>query len=330
MEYPLADEILRRLLQAGNAPVSGEKLARALGVTRAAVWKGVRVLRGQGYPVESLPAQGYRLAGDRARLRPGELAARLGTRVLGHAYRYLEEVDSTSREAERWALGGAPEGALVVAERQQAGRGRLGRSWVGLPGKSLLFSLVLRPSIPTADAPLLTYAASVALVRALSRWIDRAHLEIKWPNDVLVGGRKAAGILLELRAEGQAVDHVVVGVGVNVEGGLEEFPAELRDRVATVAEFAAPAPERLGVLCAFLEEFESGYERFVREGFGPLREEWNAWFRMAGRPVRVQAVSGALEGIAQGLDPSGALLLRSAQGVFPVFAGDVELAAVRS
>ena len=150
MTIPLADEILRRLLEAEGRPLSGQALAGRLGVTRAAVWKGVRSLRGRGYEVQSEPARGYRLAGTARGVRPGELASRLATESFGRNVRHFDRLDSTNREVERWAAAGGPEGALVVAEHQTAGRGRLGRPWHDDVGKSLLFSLLLRPPVPPA------------------------------------------------------------------------------------------------------------------------------------------------------------------------------------
>jgi BirA family biotin operon repressor/biotin-[acetyl-CoA-carboxylase] ligase len=330
MALPLADEILRRLVEADGAPLSGQRIADGLGVTRAAVWKGIESLRAGGYVVETVPARGYRFSSPPQGIRAGEVAARLKAGRLGRPVRYLDRVDSTNREGERWALGGAPEGALVLAEHQEAGRGRLGRSWADIPRKSLLFSLILRPVVPPADAPLLTYAAAIALAQAASRWVPPDAVEIKWPNDVLLGGRKVAGILLEMRCEAQTVEHLILGVGVNVDGLPSELPPDVRDRATTLAALAPNPPDRLSVLCAFVEGFEAVYQAFLDDGFEALRPQWNAWFRMSGRPVRIQTGRGILEGTAQGLGTGGALLLRSADGrVLPVYAGDVELATTR-
>lgn len=326
MTLPLADEILRRLLGAEGFPLSGEKLAQGLGVTRAAVWKGIEGLRAQGYAVESVPARGYRLSLLPRGIRAGEVAARLKARRLGRLVRSLDRVDSTNREAERWALEGAPEGALVLAEHQDRGRGRLGRSWFDIPRKSLLLSLVLRPHLRPAEAPLLTFAAAIALAEAVSGWVPQEAVEIKWPNDVLLHGRKVAGILLEMRCEAQTVDHVVLGLGVNVEGDPSELPEDVRARATTIEACAREVPDRVSVLCAFVDRFEGHYDEFLRAGFEALQPRWNAWFRMVGRPIRVQTERGVLEGVAQGLGPSGALLLRAADGqVASVYAGDVEL-----
>lgn len=327
----LADEILRRLLDAGGKPLSGQKLAQALGVTRAAVWKAVETLRDQGYGISSENTRGYALASSLGGLRPGEVAARLRTQRLGRAVRHFARLDSTNREADRWAQQGAPEGALVVAEEQDAGRGRLGRSWFGVAGKSLLFSLVLRPSVRPADAPLLTFVASLALAETVEAWVPAPSIAIKWPNDVLLDGRKTAGILLELRVEGQRVEHVVLGVGVNVAGGTDSFPDELQQTAVSVAQASREGePDRLGLLCRFLERFEESYDTFSRGGFAPLAPRWNQWFRMAGQSVTVHTPQGDLAGVARALGERGALVLEQHDGTLAeIYAGDVAFATTR-
>jgi len=332
MPSTLTDEILHRLLEASGEAVSGQRLAAHMGVTRAAVWKGVESLRGQGYRVESLPARGYRLTQRGSGVRPGELAAALRTRRLGRPVRHCAEVDSTNREAERWAAEGGPEGALVLAEEQTAGRGRLGRSWAAVPGRSLLFSLLLRPQLPAAQAPPLTFAAAIALAEALARWVPAEALELKWPNDVLLGGRKAAGILLEMRAEGQRAEHVILGVGVNVEGAAEDFPEEVRALCTTVWAWAPARPRRLDVLCAFLEAFESAYDDFLVRGLDALLPRWNRWFRLRGEPIRVHTGRGVVQGTALGLSPAGSLRVDPGDGTAPVeiLAGDVERSTTRA
>jgi len=281
--------------------------------------------------VESLAGRGYRLAEGPRGVRLGELAGSLRTRVLGRAARHLEESDSTNREAERWATQGAPDGALVVAEHQVAGRGRLGRTWADLPGRSLLFSLILRPALAASRAPPLTFVAAISLAETLARWVPTADVEIKWPNDVLLRGRKAAGILLEMRTEGQAVQHVILGIGVNVEGSAEEFPADVRPTSTTVAAHATSPPTRLEVLCGFLEAFEGSYAEFQARGLPGLLPQWARWFRMAGRPIRVHSPRGIVEGRAVGLGPAGSLIVDPGDGQSPVeiFAGDVETSTTR-
>ncbi len=331
MDFPLADEILRHLLEARGNPVSGQRMASRLGVTRAAVWKGVVSLRGNGYRVESVPARGYRLTEGPKGVRPGEVAFRLRTRRMGHAIHHLERVDSTNREAERRAAEGAPEGTLVLAEHQTAGRGRLGRTWLDNPRGSLLFSLVLRPAIAPAMAPPLTYVAAASLAETLAASLAADRIAVKWPNDVLVDGRKVAGILLEMRCEGLRVDHVILGVGVNVEGRAEDLPGPLPGRPATVAEVSAGgAPSRGELLCAFLETFEELYDEFLGQGLAVVLPRWNRWFRSQGAELRVRTASRVLEGRARGLDADGALLLEVAgAGTERIFAGEIDESTTR-
>jgi len=331
MASTLADEILRRLVEARGEPVSGQGLASRMGVTRAAVWKSVESLRSRGVPVESLPARGYRLAERPRGIRPGELVGTLQTRMLGRPARHLEETESTNREAERWAAEGAPEGALVLTEHQIGGKGRMGRAWFDLPGRSLLFSLILRPTLAAQRTPPLTFVAAIGLAETLARWVPEREIEIKWPNDVLLGGRKVAGILLEMRTEGQAVQHVILGVGVNVEGTAEEFPPEVRPLCTTVAAHAGCPPSRLEILCGFLEAFERGYGEFQARGLEGLLPQWNRWFRMAGQHVRVHSPRGLVEGRAVGLGAAGSLVVDPGEGQTSVeiFAGDVEASTTR-
>lgn len=332
MSSCLPDAVLERLCGTVGQAVSGQALARDLGVTRAAIWKGIEQLRGVGYPVESLPGRGYRLTSPPGGVRPGEVTGALRTRSLGRPLRHLESVDSTNREAERWALDGAPEGAVVVAEHQSSGRGRLGRHWHDRTGESLLLSVVLRPPTPSASAPLLTFVAAVALAETCAHWVPPAQVAIKWPNDVLVGGRKVAGILLELRAEGQQVEHVVLGAGINVGGAAADLPTELRASAGTLSAAAAdgPAPTRLATLCLFLERLEAGYDAFCADGPGSVVEQWNRWFHMVGERVAVQTPRGRVEGVALGLGPAGQLRLDDGSGTAAeIYAGDVEWSSTR-
>jgi BirA family biotin operon repressor/biotin-[acetyl-CoA-carboxylase] ligase len=258
-----------------------------------------------------------------------DVSRRLEATWIGHPVRHLVSVDSTNREAERWALEGAPEGALVVAEHQTAGRGRLGRSWFDLPGKSLLFSLVLRPPLAAAQAATLTYVAAIALADAICRWIPGDRIEIKWPNDVLVDRRRGAGILLEMRCESRRVEHVILGVGINIAGDPAEFPDEIRSTCTAMGALCPTPVDRATALCAFLGEFETRYGEYLQDGFRALVPRWNRWFRAAGQWLRVQTPAGLVEGRARGLSPNGALILEAGGATIEVLAGDVEWSTTR-
>lgn len=251
--------------------------------------------------------------------------ARAGCR-LGLPVRHFEIVDSTNREAERWALAGAPEGALVTAEHQTSGRGRLNRIWHDLHGESLLFSLILRPCLPPAKAPTIAFPLASALAETLCRWLPRDAVELKWPNDVLVRGRKTAGILLESRCTPDQVKFVVAGIGLNVGGLPNDFPDELRKTCETMRHAAGKTFDRIEILCAFLDEFENLYGKFLKSGLDAARSSWNSFFRMSGKKIKVTLSTGTVTGTAGDLGPDGTLPVRTGDGrLVEIFAGDVEL-----
>lgn len=326
----LREEVLELLLRRKGEPVSGESLADNFGVTRAAVWKAIEALRQEGYEVKSLPGRGYGLHAPKNTLRQAEVAALLSGGRFGGRCRVFDEIDSTNREAARWAETGGEEGSLVAAKFQTAGRGRLGRAWFGGEGSTLMFSLILRPKTPVAEVSKITYAAALALAETLSLWVKEEALEIKWPNDVLINGRKAAGILLESRLEGGAVDYVVLGVGINVKGSRADMPPEITRTAAILEEEATGyAPGVLEVLDAFLGKFEEAYGIFLHGGFEALKPRWDRWFRMAGKLVNVYGGGTVLTGRVNEMGGDGSLVILTDQGPRTVHAGDVEWATTK-
>ncbi|MDD5707688.1 MAG: biotin--[acetyl-CoA-carboxylase] ligase, partial [Kiritimatiellae bacterium] len=197
-----------------GATVSGEHVARRLGLSRTAVWKQMRALRARGYKIESLGRQGYRLAAVTTAPVPTEVQPRLRTRTLGRELHYLTVTSSTNRDLTRLAEAGAPEGTVVVAECQQAGRGRMTRGWFSPPGGGLYFSVLLRPEIEPARATSLPLIVGLAVARTVERCVPGLRAEVKWPNDILVEGRKICGILCELQAESDRIHHIVAGIGI--------------------------------------------------------------------------------------------------------------------
>lgn len=326
MTASLTEEVLSILLEAQGAPVSGQAVAGRAGVTRAAVWKAIEGLRREGYPVESLPAKGYRLKSGLGSLREAEITASLATERFGRSLTVFETIDSTNREAARQAQAGAPEGSVVVAASQTAGRGRLGRSWFGSPGSTLMMSMVLRPGCEPREASGITYVMALALAETLALHLPEMALEIKWPNDLLVRGRKIAGILLEARIEGGALDYVVAGLGLNVTGSRAGMPPEIHTTAAILEEECSQGgcPGIVPLLADFLKEFEGRYRDFSVGGFAAVKPAFDRWFRMAGRSVTVRGSKSAHTGTVLGMDVEGALLLSTADGPITIHAGDVE------
>jgi BirA family biotin operon repressor/biotin-[acetyl-CoA-carboxylase] ligase len=294
-----AARVLDALRRAGGRTCSGATLSEDFGVSRAQVWKHVEALRALGYKIEAAAGDGYQLNEAPDRLYAEEIQAGLETRWLAREVRWLDSTDSTNRVALELAREGASHGTTVVAEGQTAGRGRLGRSFFSPPHLNLYTSIVLRPRLTTAEAPALILASAVAVAEAVADTVDDPEaVEIKWPNDVLLGGLKTSGILMELSAEATRIAFLVLGIGVNLNVDRQSFPAE------------------------FL------VERCAEHGFDAVRPAFEARFRMTGRRVEVIELDGArLPGTVLGIADDGTLRLRDDGGrERRVIAGDVTLA----
>lgn len=321
--------VLEALRRAGGDPCSGETLSSRYGVTRAQVWKDVEALRARGYEIEACPGGGYSLAGIPDRLYPEEIEPRLGTRWLARRIEYLDTTDSTNRVAGELARAGAPHGTTAIAEGQTAGRGRLGRGFFSPPYLNLYSSILLRPELTTADAPAWILASAVGVALAIEAEVDDpSQVEIKWPNDVLLGGRKTCGILMELGAEATRVSYLVLGIGVNLNVSPDDFPEEFRDRATSLAGHTGRRIDRVRFAARLYTTLEQVLDLCADGGFAAVRPRFEARFRMAGRPVRVLATGeDELRGTALGIDAQGALRVRRPDGhEVRIVAGDVSLA----
>ena len=309
---------------AARETVSGEEISRALGISRAAVWKRVEALRQEGWEIQSRGKLGYCLkAGDR--IDPLLWLPRLQTEVLGHGWvHYARETASTNADMKRLAMEGAPGGSLCLCETQTAGRGRVGRQWVSPPEVGLWQSLLVRPKLHPQNASLVTFCAALAMADAVEEACGLQPL-VKWPNDLVLGGRKICGILLEASVEMEAVDYIVVGVGLNVRRG--SVPPELAAQAACLEDFAPPPLRRL-VLVNYLRAMEGYLQRAETTGWEGLSESYAKKSCTLGQRVRV---SGAQEftGVAEAVDVQGALLVRDEAGnIRRVMAGDVSVRGV--
>lgn len=318
-------KILDLLRGADGAYVSGEEIARRLDVSRTAVWKHVQELKQAGYAIESQSRSGYRLAGAPDLLLPEEIGAALTTKTLGRTVYYFDAVDSTNNKAKALAAQGAPEGAIVVAETQGGGRGRLSRGWFTPHGRGVWFSIVLRPRFLPQEAPKCTLLAAVAIAKGI-RAATGIEVGIKWPNDILYAGKKLVGILTEMSAEMDGINYVVIGMGVNVNIRQEAFPEEIRATATSLAAIAGRRLRRLDVLTASLAAMEPLYERVQQEGFAPVLDEWRKYAVTLGQEVNVISVDQVFSGRAVDIDSEGALLVERADGaVERVLAGDVSI-----
>jgi BirA family biotin operon repressor/biotin-[acetyl-CoA-carboxylase] ligase len=302
---------------------TGEELARVCGASLPSVRKAVAALVGRGYRIDEVPGEGFRLAAAAPTLDGADIKARLATRHIGRRVFAFGRVGSTNDVAAALARGGAPDGCLVAAEEQTRGRGRLGRTWYSPPSLGLWFSLVLRPQLGPGISATVSLASALGVAEALeARYGISAG--IKWPNDVVVRGRKICGILTEAEFSGPRLNFIVVGIGINLLGGENDFPPDIK-RVATSVEMESGAPvDRGEALAVVAERIETRYLELQRLGFAPIRREILGRSTLLGRLVRVETGRGILEGMAADLDDAGALVVRDSSGVRQrVMAGDV-------
>jgi len=318
--------ILSALRAEDGAGVSGAELSQQLGISRAAVWARIQELRQLGYDIEASPHRGYRLISAPDQLHADDLLSRLGkTKVVGRDIRVFQETTSTNDVVEKLARDGVKEGVVVFAESQTKGRGRLGRKWMSPPRKGLWFSLLLRPAMRPTAATQLTIAAATALSRAI-----RLHTgitpEIKWPNDILIQGKKVAGILTELSAELDKVKYVILGVGVDVNLGAGEFPHELRKLATSLKIETGQSIDRAELAAAILCELDRDYARICAGQFTAVADEWESQCATLGHNVVIRLGDRQIQGRAESLDVDGALLLRTQHGhLETIIGGDVTL-----
>ena len=327
MRVKVAAEVeIIRLLKAGKGSyISGQALSSALGVSRTAVWKHIGKAREMGYSIEASPSKGYRLKASSAPPFNGvEVSSALSTDFIGRNIRFYPSVDSTNKKAFELGRAGEPEGTVVIADSQTGGKGRLGRKWESPAGVNLYTSILLRPGIPPARAHNLTFVSAVAVAETVGR-LSPVRPVVKWPNDILLDGKKTAGILLEMDSEPDRVHFIIAGIGVNINIKDADLPAPLRSTATSLYEKRGELTDRAGFAAALYSDFEKWYKVYMEQGFSPVMEAWKGYFASTGRPVTVRSLDAVTEGVCTGVDADGALLVRTFSGaVERVVSGDVE------
>ena len=318
------EEIIQLLRDHSSEFFSGEQISRHLRVSRTAVWKRIQRLRALGYEIEASTRSGYRLLGSPDLLTPSEIKPHLKTKWIGKTIHHFDTLDSTNAKAYQLALDGAEEGEVVIAESQEKGKGRLGRQWVSPPFLNLYLSVILRPKIPPHQASLITLMAAVATADAIREFSGLAPL-IKWPNDILLQGRKVAGLLNEIHSEIDRIHFVILGVGVNLNADENTLPKEIRGVATSLKIEMGQMISRKAFLPFFLQELERWYSIFIHGGSAVILEAWRGRAHLQGRRVRVASFGETLTGTAIDVDSDGALILETADGERKrVVAGDVE------
>lgn len=307
--------------------VSGQELCEHFGVSRTAVWKAVGQLKKEGFCIEAVQNRGYRLVQEEEVYGRHELESRMDTRWAGHPVSYYDVLDSTNLRAKLDAENGAPQGALVVADMQTAGRGRRGRSWSSPAGANVYFTLILKPDFAPDKASMLTLVMAMAVAAGITE-VCGVQAYIKWPNDIVINGKKVCGMLTEMSVQQDYIQHVVIGVGINV--GLQEFPPQIMATATCLEQECGKKIHRASLVVSIMKFFEAYYESFLGTlDFSELLEAYNSLLVNCGREVRVMDPKGEYTGISMGINKTGELLVEMPDGSErTVYAGEVSVRGI--
>lgn len=316
-----AEETLK-LLRQSSTYVSGEKISSSLNLSRTAVWKHIQSLRAMGYDIKAVRNRGYLLVDETAVLSPDKLQARLNEACIPITIDHTASLPSTQTKAMRLAAEGAPAGTAVTADEQTGGRGRLGRPWSTPFGTALAISVIFRPEMDMREAPTATLTAAAAAAEALEELGFTP--QIKWPNDILLNGKKVCGILTEMQGEEDRVSSLVMGIGINVN--TREFPEALQDIATSLAIVRGSSVSREEAAFRLLSRLHERMEQFQHEGFQAVRPVWEKHALSHPKPVTVVQNRRKLKGMMKGIKADGTLLIETEDGeVHSIVSGDIDI-----
>ena len=318
----MKSEILEALRET-DGYVSGQDLCNKFGVSRTAVWKAIKQLKEAGYEIEAVPNKGYHIVSAPDLMNKVELESIRNTTWAGQEIYYYDVTDSTNIRAKELAEEGHPGGTLVVADRQEAGRGRRGRSWDSPSGTGIFMTLLLKPEMNQNHASMLTLVAAMAVARAISKCAGTEAL-IKWPNDIVIGGKKICGILTEMSAQFDFINHIVIGIGINVHN--EHFPEEIAETAGSIFLQTGKRIRRAELIEQILEQFEHYYAIFMEtEDLSGLVREYNSILVNMNKSVRVLDPKEPFEGKAMGITKKGELIVDTWESRKMVSSGEVSV-----
>ncbi len=318
-------KILTALRETGEY-ISGQELCERFGVSRTAIWKAVNQLKESGYTIEAIRNKGYRLISVPDYLSENELSSIRKTDWAGNTICYYPVLDSTNNKAKQLAEEGYEQGLLVVTDQQEAGRGRCGRNWTSPPGEGIFMSLLLKPQIVPKNASMLTLIAALSVSEAIIRCTD-SRPDIKWPNDIVMNGRKICGILTEMSAQFEYINHIVIGIGINVHN--KTFPDEISNTATSLFLETQKHFNRAAIIESVLERFEENYSIYLKsQDLSQLMEKYNEVLVSRNKKVRVLDPNRPFEGVARGITEKGELIVETVSGKKLVSSGEVSVRGV--
>lgn len=323
MASKVKEKIIQLFTENEDKFLSGQFLSDQLGISRTAIWKYMKELQDEGIEVEAVRKVGYKIIGKSDRITPTDIQLGLETKKFGREVFYQEETGSTQTIANELILNGAPEGTIVVAERQVNGRGRLQRNWVTSDGKAIAMSIILRPAIPPRIAPQLTLLTAVAVASAIEK-VTGLQPNIKWPNDILINKKKVCGVLTEMQGDADCIKSVIIGIGMNVNQVEEDYPLELLDIATSLRIEKGEAFLRAKIIQEILAELEKYYDLFLEKGFAPIKLLWESYAISLGKQITATTLTEVIKGNAIGLTEDGQLLIEDLTGeVHTIYSADI-------
>ena len=322
----MKEEILR-LLRSADGYISGQELCNRFGVSRTAVWKAINQLKEAGYEIEAQQNKGYRLMAAPDLMTEAEIKSLMHTDWVAKEVLYFDTIDSTNTKAQELAEKGYPSGTLVVADKQESGKGRRGRSWVSPSGTGIFMTLMIKPDINPNNASMLTLVAALAVAKAITSVTGEEAL-IKWPNDIVVNGKKVCGILTEMNAQFDYINHIVVGIGINVHN--ESFPEEISQMASSLTiEAGGKRFHRAQIIAETMAYFEQYYDTFLKtQDLSALVREYDKLLVNRNKSVRVLDPKEPFDGKAMGITPKGELIVDTWESRKLVSSGEVSVRGI--
>lgn len=322
----MKEEILR-LLRGADGYISGQELCNRFGVSRTAVWKAINQLKEAGYEIEAQQNKGYRLMAAPDLMTEAEIKSLLHTDWVAKEVLYFDTIDSTNTKAQELAEKGYPSGTLVVADKQESGKGRRGRSWVSPSGTGIFMTLMIKPDINPNNASMLTLVAALAVTKAITS-VTGEEAMIKWPNDIVVNGKKVCGILTEMNAQFDYINHIVVGIGINVHN--ESFPEEISQMASSLMiEAGGKRFHRAQIIAETMSYFEQYYDTFLKtQDLSALVREYDKLLVNRNKSVRVLDPKEPFDGKAMGITPKGELIVDTWESRKLVSSGEVSVRGI--
>ena len=322
----MKEEILR-LLRGADGYISGQELCNRFGVSRTAVWKAINQLKEAGYEIEAQQNKGYRLMAAPDLMTEAEIKSLLHTDWVAKEVLYFDTIDSTNTKAQELAEKGYPSGTLVVADKQESGKGRRGRSWVSPSGTGIFMTLMIKPDINPNNASMLTLVAALAVAKAITS-VTGEEAMIKWPNDIVVNGKKVCGILTEMNAQFDYINHIVVGIGINVHN--ESFSEEISQMASSLMiEAGGKRFHRAQIIAETMSYFEQYYDTFLKtQDLSALVREYDKLLVNRNKSVRVLDPKEPFDGKAMGITPKGELIVDTWESRKLVSSGEVSVRGI--